>query len=134
MPAGGLRYGWPMSSSTGESPYMSVLRVWAATAWADGVVAPAEAEALRRFIAVAPIEEEERRVALGWLDERIELDVTRLRKLGAESRHAVYQAAVRLARIDLDLANQERALLDRLRAALGIDAATAGDLESRLTP
>ena len=113
---------------------MSVLRVWAALAWADGVVAPAEAEALRRLIAVAPIEEEERETALGWLDEPIELDTSRLGPLGAESRQSVYQAAVRLARIDLDLAAQERALLERLREALGIDPATAAAIESRLTP
>jgi uncharacterized membrane protein YebE (DUF533 family) len=113
---------------------MSVLRVWAATAWADGVVAPAEAEALRRLIAVAPITEEERATALGWLDEPVELDVSRLRSLGTESRHGVYQAAVRLARIDLDLASQERALLERLRQALSIDPATAAAIEARLTP
>lgn len=120
--------------SSGESPYMSVLRVWAATAWADGVVAPAEAEALRRLIAVAPIAEAERGTALSWLDEPIELDVSSLRRLGTESRHAVYQAAVRLARIDLNVAAQERAMLERLREALSIDPATAADIESRLAP
>jgi tellurite resistance protein len=113
---------------------MSVLRVWAAMAWADGVVAPAEAEALRRLIAVAPIEESERATALGWLDEPLALETSRLRGLGTESRHGVYQAAVRLARIDLDIADQERALLERLREALEIDPATAADIESRLTP
>jgi tellurite resistance protein len=104
---------------------MSVLQVWVALAWADGVIAPAEAEALRRLIAVAPVEEPERALALSWLDER---------QLGTESRQGVYQAAVRLARIDLDVASQERALLERLRDTLGIDAATAADIESRLTP
>ena len=113
---------------------MSVLRVWAALAWADGVIAPAEAEALRRLIAVAPVAEAERDVALGWLDERVDLETSRVRQLGAESRQGVYQAAVRLARIDLNLAAQERALLDRLRDALDIDPATAADIESRLTP
>jgi tellurite resistance protein len=113
---------------------MSVIRVWAAMAWADGVVAPAEAEALRRLIAVAPIEESERATALGFLDEPMELDTAHLRGLGAESRQGVYQAAVRLARIDLDIASQERALLERLRDALGIDPATAADIESRLAP
>jgi uncharacterized membrane protein YebE (DUF533 family) len=123
-----------MGPEQGESPYMSVLRVWAALAWADGVVAPAEAEALRRLIAVAPIEEAERATALAWLDEPIELDTSKVRKLGIESRHGVYQAAVRLARIDLNLASQERALLERLRVALDIDEPTAAAIESRLTP
>jgi tellurite resistance protein len=123
-----------MSAEQAESPYMSVLRVWLALAWADGVVAPAEAEALRRLIAVAPIQEAERATALAWLDEPVELDTSRLRKLGAESRQGVYQAAVRLARIDLNVAAQERALLDRLRVALEIDEPTAAAIESRLTP
>lgn len=123
-----------MSSEPDESAYMSVLRVWVALAWADGVIAPAEAEALRRLIAVAPVEEPERAVALAWLDEPLELDATKLRQLGTESRQGVYQAAVRLARIDLNVASQERALLERLRDTLGIDAATAADIESRLTP
>lgn len=124
----------PMSSERVESPYMSVLRVWVALAWADGVIAPAEAEALRRLIAVAPIEEPERATALAWLEEPIDLDASRVKQLGTESRHGVYQAAVRLARIDLNLAVQERALLERLREALDIDAATAAAIESRLTP
>jgi tellurite resistance protein len=123
-----------MSSGPAESPYMSVLRIWLALAWADGVIAPAEAEALRRLIAVAPVDESERRIALGWLDERVELDTTRVRQLGTESRHGVYQAAIRLARIDLNVAEQERALLERLREALGIDPSTAAEIESRLTP
>ena len=41
---------------------------------------------------------------------------------------------MRLARIDLNLAEQERALLDRLRESLDIDASTAAEIESRLTP
>jgi len=113
---------------------MSVLRVWLALAWADGVIAPAEAEALRRLIAVAPIEEPERQIAIGWLDEPVALDTAKLSGLGAESRRGVYQAAVRLARIDLNMAAQERALLDQLRQALDIDTATARDIESRLAP
>ncbi|HKE13869.1 MAG TPA: hypothetical protein VKB80_03315 [Kofleriaceae bacterium] len=123
-----------MSAEQAESPYMSVLRVWLALAWADGVVAPAEAEALRRLIAVAPIQESERATALAWLDEPVELDTSKLRRLGAESRQGVYQAAVRLARIDLNVAAQERALLERLRVALEIDEPTAKAIESRLTP
>jgi hypothetical protein len=83
---------------------------------------------------VAPIEEPERLVALGWLDERVELETARVRRLGTESRHGVYQAAVRLARIDLNLAGEERALLERLREALEIDPKTAAEIESRLTP
>lgn len=113
-----------------ESAYMSVLRVWAAVAWADGVIVPAEAEALRRLVAVAPIQAAEREVALGWLKERVELDTAYVSGLGAEARKGVYQAAVRLAKVDLHMAKEERGLLDRLSSALGLDPAVAREVEA----
>lgn len=123
-----------MSASQGPTPYLSAVRVWCALAWADGVLAPAEAEALRRLISVAQLTEEERAVALGWLDQRVELEMAQLARLGTESRHGIYQAAVRLARIDDHVAAEERTLLERLSDTLGIDPATAADIESRLAP
>jgi uncharacterized membrane protein YebE (DUF533 family) len=114
-----------------ETPYMSCLRVWVAMAWADGVIAPAEAEALRRLIALAPIQEPEREVARGWLSQPVELDLEYVRTLGNEARRGVYQAAARMAKVDMTMDPQERALLDRLRDALGIDPAVAADIESK---
>ena len=35
-----------------ESQFLSVIRVWASMAWADGVIHDAEAQALRRLMAV----------------------------------------------------------------------------------
>lgn len=113
-----------------ESAYMSVLRVWAAVAWADGVIVPAEAEALRRLVAVAPIQAAEREIALSWLKERVDLDTAYVAGLGAEARKGVYQAAVRLAKVDLHMAKEERALLDRLSVALGLDATVAREVEA----
>ena len=114
------------------SPYMAVLRAWVAMAWADGVIAPAEAEALRRLVAVAPIQPADRDVALSWLDAPVELDTDFAKRLGKESRRGVYLAAVRLAKVDLHVADQERELLDRLRDALGIDAAAAEAIEAEV--
>src|SRR5687767_11246905 len=114
-----------------ETPYMSCLRVWVAMAWADGVIAPAEAEALRRLIALAPIKEAEREVARGWLVQPVELDTDYVASLGNEARRGVYQAAARLAKVDMKVAPEERALLDRLRDALGIDSTVAAEIESR---
>jgi tellurite resistance protein len=121
-----------MSDAPLQSPYLSALRVWCALAWADGVLVPAEIEALRRLIVVSHLSADERAVATGWLDQRIELEMTQLASLGTESRQGIYQAAVRLARIDGSVAAEERALLQRLSDALGIAPATAADIEARL--
>jgi uncharacterized membrane protein YebE (DUF533 family) len=101
-------------------------------AWADGVIAPAEAEAIRRLVAVAPVKDAERTVALGWLDEPVELEVSFAKNLSASTRRGVYQAAVRLARVDMHVAPQERQLLDKLREALGLDAEAARAIEDEL--
>jgi uncharacterized membrane protein YebE (DUF533 family) len=116
----------------GESPYMSVLRVWTALAWADGVIDPAEAEALRRLVAVAPIQPEERSTALGWLSARpasLDLETGYVSRLSQDSRRSIYQAAMRLAMVDRRVAAEERAMLDRLRDALRLDPAVAAELE-----
>lgn len=111
---------------------MAVLRAWAAMAWADGVIAPAEAEALRRLVAVAPIQPGERETALSWLEQPVRLDTDFAARLGKESRRGVYLAAVRLAKVDLHVADQERDLLNQLREALGIDAAAAEAIEAEV--
>lgn len=107
------------------SQYLSVIRIWAATAWADGVIADAEAAAMRRLIESADLTDDERSTALGWLDEKVELDTAELGELSDEARQGVYRAALRLAAVDLDVDAAERTFLDRLRDALGIDADTA---------
>lgn len=111
---------------------MSVLQVWAAIAWADGVIAPAEAEAMRRLIAAAPIDEAERVEATTWLTERVELDTARVSELSDEARQGIYQAAVRLARVDLDLASEEKDMLVKLREKLRIDADVAAEIEAKI--
>ena len=115
-----------------DNSYMSVLRVWAAIAWADGVIAPAEAEAMRRLIAAAPIDEAERKVATTWLTERVELDTAQVSDLSDEARQGIYQAAVRLARVDLDLASEEKDMLVKLREKLRIDADVAAEIEAKI--
>ncbi|HLU66944.1 MAG TPA: hypothetical protein VKZ63_11750, partial [Kofleriaceae bacterium] len=78
----------------------------------------------------APIEDAEREVALGWLASPVELDAAHARQMGLEARRGVYRAAVRLAQVDLELVAQERALLERLRDALGLEAADAAAIEA----
>lgn len=114
-----------------ESQFVAIIRVWAAMAWADGIIAEAEAIGLRRLIErTNALTEEERQTALGFLDNRVELDAARLAELNPELRKGVYRAAVRLAAIDQHIADSERTLLLRLREALALDEATARELES----
>jgi uncharacterized membrane protein YebE (DUF533 family) len=109
--------------------YLSVIRIWAATAWADGVIAEAEAAAMKRLIEAADLDASERETALGWLDAPVELDGIDLEGLSDEARSGIYRAAARLAAVDLDVAESERAFLGRLREALALDEATAREIE-----
>lgn len=116
-----------------ESHYLSVIRVWAALAWADGVVVEAEAEALRRLIERAPqLDGAERQLALGFLEERVDLDVANLAALARETRAGIYRSAVQLATIDQDFAESERRFLDRLREGLDLTVAEAGAIETAI--
>lgn len=115
-----------------ESQILSVIRIWAAVAWADGVMAPAEAESLDRLIRTAELGDDERAAARAFLDTRTELPETYLTDLTPPARRGVYRAACRMAVVDRELAATERALLDRLRGLLGIPADTARELEAEV--
>ena len=112
-----------------DNPYLSVIRVWAAMAWADGKVVKQEKAALERLIASAELSEGERAVALGYLDERQELDVKDFATLSEPAREGVYRAACRLSAIDKHVAESERALLGKLRGVLGLDEFLAKQIE-----
>jgi len=113
-----------------ESQFLSVIRVWAALAWADDVVVEAEAAAMKRLIASAKLTDEERDTALGWLETKVELETANITDLSEEARQGIFRAAVRLAAVDLNVAAEERAFLDRLRDGLSIDEAKAKELEA----
>jgi uncharacterized tellurite resistance protein B-like protein len=114
-----------------ESQHLSVIRVWAALAWADGVITKPEGAALRRLIAGATeLSENEKEQALAYLDTRVDLDTSRLGDLGNDAREGIYRAAVKLAHIDREFTETERSLLRRLREGLGIDEKAANRVES----
>ena len=120
--------------SEGESQFLSVIRVWAALAWADDVIVDQEREAMRRLIDGADLTDAERETATGWLEHKVDLDVSAVAELSERARHGIYRAAVRLAAIDRDVASEEKAFLARLRRGLEIDDATAKEIESALPP
>jgi uncharacterized membrane protein YebE (DUF533 family) len=112
-----------------ENPYLQVIRLWAAMAWADGKVVKQEKAALERLIAGAELSDGERAVALGFLDHKVELDAAVPKGLSPDAREGVYRAACKLSAIDKDVAAEERAFLGRLQKALGLDDAAARKIE-----
>jgi uncharacterized membrane protein YebE (DUF533 family) len=113
-----------------ESQFLSVIRVWAAMAWADGAIAEPESQALRRLIGAAELEDEERQTAYRFLDRKVELDTANVAALSEDARRGIYRAACRMAAVDREVAESERSLLQRLRGHLGIADEVAQEIES----
>jgi uncharacterized membrane protein YebE (DUF533 family) len=113
-----------------ESQILSVIRMWAAIAWADGVLAEAEAEGLRRLIRTADLTADERTAAARLLDERTSLPETYLTSMSPESRRGVYRAACRMAIVDHVFSQTERATLANLRDLLAIPDDIAHEIEA----
>lgn len=105
------------------------LRVWVATAWADGTIAEPERLALRRLINYAAIPEDDKAQAHAWLDAPIELEIGDLGQLSVVRKLFIYRVAAALTRVDLEVDPAERTLLDKLRLALDIPDDEAGDIE-----
>lgn len=115
-----------------ESQILSVIRMWAAVAWADGVMSETESESLGRLIRHADLTDDERSGAREFLTTRTELPETYLTNLTADARRGVYRAACRMAVVDHVFSVTERALLDRLRNLLGIAADAAQQIEAEV--
>jgi tellurite resistance protein len=115
-----------------ESQILSVIRIWAAVAWADGVMSETEAESLGRLIRHADLTDDERTGARELLAVRTELPETYLTNLTPDARRGVYRAACRLAIVDHVFSVTERALLDRLRNLLGIAVELAQQIEAEV--
>ncbi len=107
---------------------LATLRVWVATAWADGTIAEPERVALRRLINYAAIPAEDKAEALGWLDAPIELDVGDLHELSAVRKLFIYRVAAALTRVDNHVDPAEQSLLAKLRAALEVPESDVADI------
>ena len=111
---------------------MFMLRLLAAVAWADGELAASEAAALSRLTGAADLDADERAAAQAWLTSPVELDSVDVAGLSENQRLASYQAAVRMALSDEQLAEAERAFLDRVRGALGLSAEQGAEIEAEM--
>ena len=120
-------------SESQESQYLAVIRVWAALAWADGVIQDSEREAITKLISVAQLNDSDRKTAASLLDSKVELSTEPISGLSAPAREGIDRAALRMAMVDLDMAKEETAMLARLREGLSIDDETASKIESALS-
>jgi uncharacterized membrane protein YebE (DUF533 family) len=111
-----------------ENTFLDAVKIWAAMAWADGVISSEETVAMKAIIRVGKLTEEERATALGWLENKVDLESEDLAKLSQDSKRRIYLSAARVAAIDKDVADAERQFLERLRNALGIDEAAAREI------
>jgi len=115
-----------------ESQILSVIRMWAAVAWADGVMAEAEAESLRRLLRAADLTDSERATAKTFLHTKVGLPETYFTNLSPAARNGIYRAACRMAIVDQVVSPIERALLERMRNLLGVSAEIARELEASI--
>ena len=101
---------------------LRILRLWAAAAWADGVLHPTEAAALKRFIEASDdLSADDRKEAFRLLDGPTAVDVAEVRALRPEAREGVYRAALDIVRLDRVVVPEEEAFLKRLRLVLDLD-------------
>ena len=113
-----------------ESQILTVIRVWAAVAWADGVLAEAEGDGLRRLIRAADLSPAERSITKRFLTENVAMPDGYLLNQSPEARRGVYRAACRMAIVDRVFAHGERRILDKLQGVLGIPAEIAQEIEA----
>lgn len=109
---------------------LQILRLWAACAWSDRELHPAEAEALRRFIAASHFDEGQRAEAEALLEAPPGVDAAAVAELSSDAREGVYRAALRIVELDRVVKDGERAFLARLRASLALDDETLAKIES----
>lgn len=108
---------------------LQTLRVWVATAWADGTIAEPERVALGRLIDYAAIPAEDKALAHSWLEAPIELDVGNLDELSPVRKLFIYRVAAALTRVDHHVDPTELSLLAKLRAALDVPENAPADID-----
>ena len=109
---------------------LNVIRMFAAVAWADGVLAEAEAEGLRRLIRTAELTADERATALRFVEAYTTLPDAYLTSMSPDARRGIYRAACRMAVVDHDFSETEKKTLKKLRALLGVPDDIATEIEA----
>jgi tellurite resistance protein TerB len=109
----------------------TIVRLWAAAAWADGVLHPAEAAALRRLIdASDDLGGERRAEALALLDGPPDVKLDEVQALGPVAREGVYRAALGIVRLDGKVTADEEEWVAKLRNRLHFDETILKKIEA----
>jgi tellurite resistance protein len=99
---------------------LAIVKALVPMAWADGVFADKEKEALNALLDVVGATDEEKAALHAYAEERRTLDDINLQDLSADDRRAVLQHAVLLSYVDGHQGPEEKKLLDELVAKLKI--------------
>lgn len=113
-----------------EALFLTVVKLWAATAWADGVLADNERRLLEGLIRGAKVSEATRATALGFLATKVALEDAQVDRLAPAERSGVYRTSCRMATVDGQLADAEKAFLRRLASRLGLGGDAAASIEA----
>jgi uncharacterized membrane protein YebE (DUF533 family) len=109
---------------------LRILRLWAAAAWADGILHPSEAAALQRWIdASDDFTPDVRKQAAALLAAKPDVDPAEVRQLAPAAREGVYRAALGIVGLDGQVVDSERSFLARLKEVLDLPAATIEKIE-----
>ena len=111
---------------------MMAAKLWAAASWADGVITDEEKVGMAAIIKLADLSDDQRKQAMAWLDDKVDLDDLDVAGLPDNRKHAIYSAAAHITTVDREVAFGEKVFLTRLRQALGIDDATADRLHAQV--
>jgi tellurite resistance protein TerB len=102
---------------------LQIIRLWAAAAWADGKLHPAEAAALGRYIdASDDLQGDDRVAAFKLLHAKPIVAVEEVQALSRPAREGVYRAVLGIVRLDGQVTPDEVDWVARLRARLNLDA------------
>ena len=110
---------------------LTAIEVWIAAAWADGVIQEVEAAAIKAVVGIAKLSDDERATALGWLDQKIELDDVNVSQLESDDRVNIFAAALGVVAIDEKVCGEETRFLERLQIALQLDDEVVKALRQR---
>jgi len=114
-----------MSAQDTKNYLLTAVQVWAAAAWADGVIAEAEAMTMKAIIHAAKLTDAERATATTWIDKKVSLEDVKVDKIPPDERVHIFTVACGMLVMDQDVAAAERSFLDRLAKVLAISDADA---------
>lgn len=111
----------------------ALARFWAAAAWADDELHPAERAVLQRYIeAATDLTPSQRAAAETFLTARPGVSFDEVEALSRTAKEGLYQAVIRMVMVDGKVTDDELRFVTRLRDQLELDAATIARLEDEV--